>query len=69
MHKISYLLNRWNDEAVKVTDGKLGEFLNFLVFNLGDESHPNSLRFNFSLIAAVCPELQFSANPSCGQKS
>jgi hypothetical protein len=29
MRKILYLLNHWSDEAVYVTDGKLGEFPTF----------------------------------------
>jgi hypothetical protein len=45
MRKILYLLNRWSNEAVYVTDGKLGELYNFLVFNSGEESQPYSPRF------------------------
>jgi hypothetical protein len=68
MHKIPYLLNCWSNEAVYVTDGKLGEFSNFLVFNSREESHLNSSRFNFSLVTAVCPELQFFIKPVAVQK-
>jgi hypothetical protein len=38
---------------------KLGEMSNFLVFNSGEETHPNSPRIIFPLVAAICPEMQF----------
>jgi hypothetical protein len=45
MSKILYHVNRWSDEVVYVTNGKLSELSNFLVFNSGEESHLNSPRF------------------------
>jgi hypothetical protein len=42
-----------------LTDGNLGEFPTFLVFNSMEESHPNHPRFDFSFDAAIYPEIQF----------
>jgi hypothetical protein len=41
---------------------------NFLVFNSGEESHPNSPRIYFSFNTAICPILQFSAVLSSDKK-
>jgi hypothetical protein len=57
MRKIPYLLNYWSDEVVYVTDENLGELSSFLVFNSGEESHPNSLRIYVSFSTAFYPEL------------
>jgi hypothetical protein len=46
----------------------MGEFSNFLVFNSGEESLPNSHRIYFSFSTIIYPELQFSANPSSCKK-
>jgi hypothetical protein len=47
----------------------LGELSTLLVFNIGEESHPSSIRSYFSLAAAICPEIQFSATPASCKKS
>jgi hypothetical protein len=52
-----------SDDSVQVTDVKLEELSNFLVFNLGEESHLNGSEFYFSFTGAICPEMQLSANP------
>jgi hypothetical protein len=51
--RLGCISNRW----------KVGRAIQLFCIQLREESHSNSLRFNFSLITAVYPELQFSANP------
>jgi hypothetical protein len=42
-------------------DKNIGEMSKFLVFNSGEESHPNSPRIDFSFNTTIGTEMKFSA--------